>query len=1663
MTYPKFCWAVLAVAVVLFGASQAVAASTALLPAASAAPGQTLSVQTYAGPAELTVTAVRPSASITVLLLLDTLSSAENADVRKQLLDSYASFHGHPLQVALLAKNGQFAPPVPVSSRVRLKQLLDSIASAEDVPTVPSPAVLDDLLAVIPKLEAKMETKLGSKESTLLIVGEFPKLDSASSAFASALLVKALSDQQLRASLFSTAAIDQDWTALFQARGGQIVAALSDLALAPATPAESLTEVSWTTPAPAAGFVVSRSAIVDDHGASLLAVPDVALADGVSTPSIAQYADAQKKIADAEILLSEGPLTQARSDRIRENIQAALQLNARDPGALNLATSMYEKAGDYADAAKFSALLLDAGPRDGMAYATFGHALRLNSELDRAEKALKRAAELGVTTSQLNEDFARLLIARNDDKGALPYLQEVLKQDSKRQDMWFLQAEAAERSGDPTLAEHSYEQGLTLGGVHVPETAALLRLYIGRQQNEQAVQLAKAQLASLPPAPEDRLQFAATLDDLHQSDLAMQAWRALLEVQPASEQGHTRVARLLLQSGNASGAEQEADAGLSTVPNSALLHLVKADAEEHEGHVYEARHTLEEGASATQDVPLAIQLATTEEQFFGGAAAAYARLAELSPPSSPEHLRALEHGFDVAMRDGDLQQAGKFVASLEASGEKGYRPLLGGQKSKASFVMVPGGLAGLAFAAHASKEEIPPERFFVEYCRILVDGGVNTGKNQYLEGIREYFEHIAALTALGTNTNGDVSITLSLDDKSARHQTEKALNILGIKLKSSKGEVELAQGEKKSQAAKQETAAALALDEVGIQEALQSGKPYRLVIHSEPASVYPSEQIWREGLGLKSYGPGGFAEELSRMPHLANVYLGLNSMDRSAADELLRAVSLKDLLEHDWDLLPDHAPAFALEGGHAAVPGGAKAEPIWTRLVGVSPATPGPFFRALLKHDDGKLLVYFAVLAQLDRPHQSFFTASEGRAKQFYDLLTTTRQMHTRPYAAFQDAGFQRMLRSVPLDEQGHIEFPGSPEVWTVAKGRSSDEGHTAHLMKKVRKAATPEVEDAVLVRLAGTQYKENNAKVSELDNFLAVSSIDAHRKEPMDEESALLLAQKYADYAATYPYLTDLRALTASDYRQFFSAFEHISNHPALEANLQLGQLHALTEWICLLVQRHGIKDDEAAELIRKMTTSFAATEDAASYTAASLDSVRAILQVCKPGASPDEAVRSCLLGHHATANDDRMKQFLRILDAQHVPSLATLLEIHDASANLAPAKEPLPSVDTIVKAVESLPVVELPKAEKIPGEEKNSILRYDSAAARKVAAQLKEKASKRKVNPKDLQKLAHELEGELQGQVAAALSGPVYAYFLRSSDAIVVNDPLLLRKHHYFEFNAPSAKHEEVISSDFTVSSEAIGSYFTGGFAQFAYSAGLAAAHSKNFGGSKESMAAQLATIRGTDWERLDESDQRLAALRIIVAREWIYESARKPEVFRALSESTMGLLSLSRRAELLSGISARDWSRAWNSITLPELFILGARYPRQFPADPWPSEATAALRASEKTHDDGRLNVLGPIPTHIFGCNHPHLLSDAPYEEYERHLPAEMGERSAEFNLFLVFQGDRLGLGPESLEKVDETLAVKAFRKAQMTDYRDWRALMNAYASMNPADLTQAMRHD
>jgi len=71
------------------------------------------------------------------------------------------------------------------------------------------------------------------------------------------------------------------------------------------------------------------------------------------------------------------------------------------------------------------------------------------------------------------------------------------------------------------------------------------------------------------------------------------------------------------------------------------------------------------------------------------------------------------------------------------------------------------------------------------------------------------------------------------------------------------------------------------------------------------------------------------------------------------------------------------------------------------------------------------------------------------------------------------------------------------------------------------------------------------------------------------------------------------------------------------------------------------------------------------------------------------------------------------------------------------------------------------------------------------------------------------------------------------------------------------------------------------------------------------------------------LEESDLRLVSLRISVAREWILRIGAPPGAASALGEETQGLLSLTRRADLLNGMSRGIGEKVWASALLPDLF--------------------------------------------------------------------------------------------------------------------------------------------
>ncbi len=332
----------------------------------------------------------------------------------------------------------------------------------------------------------------------------------------------------------------------------------------------------------------------------------------------------------------------------------------------------------------------------------------------------------------------------------------------------------------------------------------------------------------------------------------------------------------------------------------------------------------------------------------GQQAAKYYRQIAEQQQNSDARQQVLERGLSAGLRDGDLESATWFQSKL--TGNKAVRGVV-----DAATVTVPGGLDALGFVAHSKNSS--PELFLVEYARAVAKSLYTTNKKaaaMFAASIKDHFERIAELSALGEASNGRVTVTISAQEKNGQKKTEKVLELLGWKIRTSKAGVKLEAAEKGERAGHHDTASALAIDEVGMQQALESGKPFSFEILNEPAIVILGEDPWRTQFYAKEKFSGGIAEAIADNLELARIYAALGQMDPSTASLLVSGIGLKTLTEKYAALLYEYSSALAMDKGRVTIPGGDAAAAVWTGLTGANPAQPAAFFRALLQKDGGR-------------------------------------------------------------------------------------------------------------------------------------------------------------------------------------------------------------------------------------------------------------------------------------------------------------------------------------------------------------------------------------------------------------------------------------------------------------------------------------------------------------------------------------------------------------------------------------------------------------------------------------------------------------------------------------------------------------------------------------
>lgn len=477
------------------------------------------------------------------------------------------------------------------------------------------------------------------------------------------------------------------------------------------------------------------------------------------------------------------------------------------------------------------------------------------------------------------------------------------------------------------------------------------------------------------------------------------------------------------------------------------------------------------------------------------------------------------------------------------------------QLAPSSDAWVPGGLAALAKAAGIPSEP-SSQNFFAEFCRALVrenSPGLATGIPHYRARLLEYFASVAQLGRLGQRTGDTLLVSIDLTNPAARGAAAHILELIGWKLKP--GNL-IEPGDEPADGLRQSIPALLGIDEVQMQRTLAQGKSFELRIPTADARLIGGEAWSRLVRELPAY-PGGIAEAFVRDPRLAKVYAGLAVMGAETAAAVVSSAGLQTLVERDADLLAKYPDAFALAGDHASVPGNPDA---WTKLAGVNPHTPAPFFHALLDRDSGSLAAFCTALAHADQSHQRYFTATPARAERFYAWYRDSEEAR---WSLLVDRPRWRteLLGQLPLDDAGHVRFPGGRDAWTTAPGP----------------------EDEALL------------KAPALDSLVRVARIEQRRGAPLDSVSARLLAANFSQWSTLFPYFENLRGLGAPEFQALDAFTRAVAAFPPDRKRAVLGEWDSLIDLIARAARTGSLDPDRGVRAFREACQSLILPDHAA------------------------------------------------------------------------------------------------------------------------------------------------------------------------------------------------------------------------------------------------------------------------------------------------------------------------------------------------------------------------------------------------------------------------------------------------------------------------------------
>ena len=730
-----------------------------------------------------------------------------------------------------------------------------------------------------------------------------------------------------------------------------------------------------------------------------------------------------------------------------------------------------------------------------------------------------------------------------------------------------------------------------------------------------------------------------------------------------------------------------------------------------------------------------------------------------------------------------------------------------------------------------------------------------------------------------------------------------------------------------------------------LEQALRTDRPFSYDYSPTAIPVVFGPDYWTSG----SKQTPDFIDTLIGDPALCRLYLAFAKLDRETAESLRKTVSFTRLKVYAH-VLDFYGGMFAIRGGKAVTPGGARSESAWAELAGVPPVQGPQFFDKIVAKDDGWLASLYDALARIHGPVEEYLT-EPARIKRFYSAIRgrVTSPGPARPVLRA-NADMMLLTTRLRLDPNGRPHIPGNLEIWKNLFAKSTFGKYDLRLSRQASAWKDPDDLVEALFALCRKNVENQPLKI-----FMAISDVDRNRAAPLEPAVVERLVRDYPVYRAQYAIFGESPALTGKSMGAFLDAAGAVSKirEQLLRADSS-GVFQALVGLWQILVRQENIPENRADSVFASLVGQFGQIRDNRDLFDAGVKGLDLLLAAARApergnaAREPQESLVDLLAGSSvgaaADTHDLLAGELTGILEAQRIVSLDVLFQLADRLEAMARGEKS--DAAAMSKLTGRISEIQLPRpslstAEKIAQDIGSSVQRHiDVERGFNPRTAIQRAAG----NPEKLK----EIRGLLAPLLRDALLAFNYAYYAPPKAQVLYTNPLFVRSHDFI--GAQGAAGEwlpaEVASAGWPSNG---GGRLTGSLAGLPYA--LASAE-QNFLVPTHTQALIwsdlvpqiIVSATLPRWGNVTPAQIHWVGLHLRYARELLAESAFDAQTRAQALEALAPLASPARIRDVDLLIERGDVNEAVQMLTPSEMFSLAR-----------------ALAASRKDEDSGILSEL------------------------------------------------------------------------------------------------------